>query len=164
MPVLDGLSATRQIVGDPALAATRVVVLSTFELDEYVFEALRCGASGFLAKDIEPDDLRQAVRVVAAGDALLSPRITRRLITGFAGRAARPAADTARLAALTEREREVMALVAGGLSNAEIAAALVLSPSTVKTHVGNLLAKLGCRDRVQAVIFAYEHGLAGRTG
>ncbi|MBA2309040.1 MAG: response regulator transcription factor [Pseudonocardiales bacterium] len=160
MPVLDGLAATREIVGDPTLAATRVVVLTTFELDEYVFEALRAGASGFLAKDIEPEDLRRAVRVVAAGDALLSPRVTRRLVTEFAGRPARPAADSTRLAVLTDREREVMALVAGGLTNVEIGRELHMSPATAKTHVNRAMMKLGARDRAQLVVLAYQTGLA----
>ncbi|HEV8652016.1 MAG TPA: response regulator transcription factor [Actinomycetes bacterium] len=159
MPVLDGLEATRRIVADELLAGVRVVVLTTFELDEYVFEALRAGASGFLLKDIDPDDLRQAVRVVAGGDALLSPSVTRRLITEFATRPARPPSDPARLAALTEREREVLALVAGGLSNQEIGQRLFMSPATAKTHVSRAMAKLGARDRAQLVVVAYETGL-----
>jgi DNA-binding NarL/FixJ family response regulator len=159
MPVLDGLEATRRIVADELLAGVHVVVLTTFELDEYVFEALRAGASGFLLKDIEPDDLRQAVRVVAAGDALLSPSITRRLITEFASRPARPASDPQRLAALTDREREVLALVGGGLSNEEIGRRLFMSPATAKTHVSRAMAKLGARDRAQLVVAAYEGGL-----
>jgi DNA-binding NarL/FixJ family response regulator len=159
MPVLDGLEATRRIVADELLAGVRVVVLTTFELDEYVFEALRAGASGFLLKDIDPDDLRQAVRVAAAGDALLSPSVTRRLITEFASRPARPPRDAARLAALTEREREVLALVAGGLSNDEIGQRLFMSPATAKTHVSRAMAKLGARDRAQLVVVAYETGL-----
>jgi len=159
MPVLDGLEATRRIVADELLAGVRVVVLTTFELDEYVFEALRAGASGFLLKDIDPDDLRQAVRVVAGGDALLSPSVTRRLITEFATRPARPTNDPARLAALTEREREVLALVAGGLSNQEIGQRLFMSPATAKTHVSRAMAKLGAHDRAQLVVAAYETGL-----
>jgi DNA-binding NarL/FixJ family response regulator len=159
MPVLDGLEATRRIVADELLAGVRVVVLTTFELDEYVFEALRAGASGFLLKDIDPDDLRQAVRVVAAGEALLSPSITRRLITEFATRPAPPPSDLARLAPLTEREREVLALVAGGLSNDEIGRRLFMSPATAKTHVSRAMAKLGARDRAQLVMVAYETGL-----
>jgi DNA-binding NarL/FixJ family response regulator len=159
MPVLDGLEATRRIVADELLAGVRVVVLTTFELDEYVFEALRAGASGFLLKDIDPDDLRQAVRVVAAGDALLSPSVTRRLITEFASRPARPASEPQRLAALTDREREVLALVGGGLSNEEIGKRLFMSPATAKTHVSRAMAKLGARDRAQLVVAAYEGGL-----
>jgi DNA-binding NarL/FixJ family response regulator len=159
MPVLDGLEATRRIVADELLAGVRVVVLTTFELDEYVFEALRAGASGFLLKDIDPDDLRQAVRVVAAGDALLSPSVTRRLITEFASRPAQPASDPQRLAALTDREREVLTLVGGGLSNEEIGQRLFMSPATAKTHVSRAMAKLGARDRAQLVVAAYEGGL-----
>ena len=161
MPGLDGLAATRRIVAAPELADTRVVVLTTFELDEYVFEALRSGASGFLVKHTEPADLVRAVRVVAAGEALLSPSVTRRLIAEYAARA-RPAPDarTARaLGALTEREREVLALVAQGLSNEEIAERLVLSRATARTHVSRVLAKVGARDRTQLVVLAYESGL-----
>ncbi|HZD67718.1 MAG TPA: response regulator transcription factor [Actinomycetes bacterium] len=159
MPVLDGLEATRRIVADELLAGVHVVVLTTFEVDEYVFEALRAGASGFLLKDIDPDDLRRAVRVAAAGDALLSPSVTRRLITEFATRPARPPGDPGRLAALTEREREVLALVGGGLSNDEIGERLFMSPATAKTHVSRAMAKLGARDRAQLVVAAYETGL-----
>jgi DNA-binding NarL/FixJ family response regulator len=169
MPVLDGLAATAQITADPDLAATRVVVLTTFELDEYVFGALRAGASGFLLKDVEPIDLLNAVRVVAGGEALLAPRLTRRLIEAFVARDdadARAALDDAELAELTPREREVLALVGRGLSNAEIAEQLVLSPLTAKTHVARLFAKLEARDRAQLVVIAYESGLvvAGSTG
>ncbi len=135
MPVLDGLEATRRISSDARLAGVHVVILTTFELDEYVFEAIRAGASGFLVKDIEPDDLREAVRVVAAGDALLSPGVTRRLITEFAAQPARARPDLERLSVLTDREREVMALVATGLGNDEIARRLFMSPATAKTHV-----------------------------
>jgi DNA-binding NarL/FixJ family response regulator len=166
MPVLDGLAATAQITGDPALADTRVIVLTTFELDEYVFGALRAGASGFLLKDVEPIDLLDAVRVVAGGEALLAPRLTRRLIEAFIARdddgaAARGRAgvDDAALADLTPREREVLGLVGRGLSNIEIAERLVLSPLTAKTHVARLFAKLGARDRAQLVVTAYETGL-----
>jgi DNA-binding NarL/FixJ family response regulator len=159
MPVLDGLEATRRIVADERLGGVRVVMLTTYELDEYVFEALRAGASGFLLKDIDPADLRRAVRVVAAGDALLSPSVTRRLIAEFAARAAPRRADPERLAPLTEREREVMALVAGGLSNGEIARRLFMSPATAKTHVSRAMAKLGARDRAQLVVLAYDTGL-----
>ena len=161
MPGVDGLEATRRIAADPALAATRVVILTTFELDEYVFEALRTGASGFLVKDTEPVELLRAVRAVAAGDALLSPSVTRRVIGEFAGGAARgrPATPPARLDQLTDREREVMVLVAEGLSNDEIAGRLVISPATAKTHVSRTMIKLGARDRAQLVVYAYEAGL-----
>ncbi|GAA1766324.1 response regulator transcription factor [Luedemannella helvata] len=157
MPGVDGLAATRQITADPALGATRVVILTTFDLDEYVFEALRCGASGFLVKDTEPADLVRGVRVVAAGEALLSPGVTRRLIADFAGRA--PLVPPPALDALTDREREVMALVGAGLSNEEIATRLVVSPATAKTHVSRAMVKLGARDRAQLVVLAYEAGL-----
>jgi DNA-binding NarL/FixJ family response regulator len=148
-------------VAAPELADVRVVVLTTFELDEYVFEALRSGASGFLVKSTEPADLVRAVRVVAAGEALLSPSVTRRLIAEYAARA-RPAPDprtAGALAALTDREREVLALVAQGLSNEEIAERLVLSRATARTHVSRVLAKVGARDRTQLVVLAYESGL-----
>jgi DNA-binding NarL/FixJ family response regulator len=158
MPGMDGLEATRAIVADPALGEVRVVILTTFELDEYVFEALRAGATGFLVKHTEPAELIRAVRAVAAGDALLSPSVTRRLIAEFADRAKEPPAST-RLAALTDREREVIAVVAEGLSNDEIAAKLYLSPATVKTHVNRAMAKLAVRDRAQLVVLAYEAGL-----
>ncbi|MFB7512772.1 response regulator [Streptomyces sp. NPDC056144] len=159
MPGMDGLTATRTIVEDPDLPDCRVIVLTTFETDEYVFAALRAGASGFLTKETEPDDLRQAVRAVAAGDALLSPSVTRRVIEQFAGRPA-PAGDTAeRLAVLTAREREVTRLIATGLSNDQIAAQLFISPLTAKTHVTRAIAKLDVRDRAQLVILAYETGL-----
>ena len=162
MPVMDGLEATRRITGDETLAGTRVVILSTFDLDEYVHEALRAGASGFLLKDTLPVDLLNAVRVVAAGDALISPRITRRLIEEFARRPAPGAAAAAgaALEQLTEREREVLELVAKGQSNAEIAANLYVSHATVKTHVSRLLMKLDARDRAQLVMVAYETGVA----
>jgi len=163
MPVLDGLQATAQIVADAALPHTRVVVLTTFELDEYVFGALRAGASGFLLKDVEPPDLVAAVQVVAGGEALLSPRLTRRLIEAFvaggAGRGEASAAHEEALDRLTPREREVLALVGRGCSNAEIAQRLVLSPLTAKTHVARLFAKLKARDRAQLVVAAYESGL-----
>ncbi|HTU96695.1 MAG TPA: response regulator transcription factor [Solirubrobacteraceae bacterium] len=159
MPKADGLQATAQITAEPELSETRVVVLTTFELDEYVFGALRAGASGFLLKDVEPADLVAAVRVVAAGEALLAPRLTRRLIEAFVA-GSRPAApDTEGLDRLTPREREVLALVGRGCSNAEIAEELVLSPLTAKTHVARLFAKLGARDRAQLVVTAYESGL-----
>jgi DNA-binding NarL/FixJ family response regulator len=158
MPGLDGLEATRQIAADPRLAGVRVIILTTFELDEYVFEALRAGASGFLVKHTEPVELIRAVRVVAGGEALLSPSVTRRLIAEFADRA-KPAPEGRALAALTEREREMTALAAGGLSNEEIADRLVLSAATVKTHINRAMTKLGARDRAQLVVFAYEAGL-----
>ncbi|MBY8885630.1 response regulator transcription factor [Streptomyces sp. PTM05] len=158
MPVLDGLAATRRITADPRLADVKVVILTTFELDEYVFEAIRSGASGFLVKDTEPDELLRAVRAVVSGDALLSPGVTRRLIAEFAARSKEPAAATA-LEQLTEREREVMALVGIGLSNEEIARRLVVSPLTAKTHVSRTMVKLGARDRAQLVVLAYESGL-----
>jgi DNA-binding NarL/FixJ family response regulator len=158
MPGMDGLEATRAIVADPTLGEVRVVILTTFELDEYVFEALRAGATGFLVKHTEPAELVRAVRTVAAGEALLSPGVTRRLIAEFADRAKEPPAST-RLDALTEREREVIAVVAQGLSNDEIAAKLYLSPATVKTHVNRAMAKLSARDRAQLVVLAYEAGL-----
>jgi DNA-binding NarL/FixJ family response regulator len=158
MPVLDGLEATRQIAADPRLADVRVIILTTFELDEYVFEALRAGASGFLVKHTEPVELIRAVRVVAAGDALLSPGVTKRLIAEFADRA-KPAPSNTALAALTDRERELTALAAAGMSNDEIAGQLFLSAATVKTHLNRAMAKLGARDRAQLVVFAYEVGL-----
>jgi len=158
MPLLDGLEATRRIVADPRCAGVRIVILTTFDLDEYVFEALRLGASGFLVKDTEPVDLLRGVRAVAGGDGLLSPGVTRRLIEQFATRAARPPAPR-ELDALTEREREVVALVGSGLSNEEIAAKLVVSPATAKTHVSRAMVKLGARDRAQLVVYAYEAGL-----
>jgi DNA-binding NarL/FixJ family response regulator len=159
MPVMDGLEATRQISADDNLAGVKVIILTTFESDEYVYQALRAGASGFLVKDTEPDELIQAIRVVARGDALLSPSVTRRLITDLARRSDRPALSVQALASLTEREREVLSLVAEGLSNEEIATRLYLSPLTSKTHVSRILTKLGARDRAQLVVIAYETGL-----
>jgi DNA-binding NarL/FixJ family response regulator len=158
MPHVDGLEATRRIVADPALSEVRIVILTTFDLDEYVFEALRAGASGFLVKDTEPVELLRGVRAVAEGDALLSPGVTRRLIAEFAGRSRVPVAPR-QLDALTDREREVMALVGAGLSNEEIAGRLFVSPATAKTHVSRSMVKLGARDRAQLVVFAYEAGL-----
>ncbi|MEV0321168.1 response regulator [Streptomyces sp. NPDC050658] len=158
MPVLDGLAATRRISGEPGLDEVKVVMLTTFELDEYVFEAIRSGASGFLVKDTEPEELLRAVRAVVDGDALLSPGVTRRLIAEFAARSKEPAAAEP-LGELTEREREVMALVGIGLSNEEIARRLVVSPLTAKTHVSRTMVKLGARDRAQLVVLAYESGL-----
>ncbi|MCX5254317.1 response regulator transcription factor [Streptomyces canus] len=158
MPGMDGLEASRAIAGDERLASVKVVILTTFDLDDYVYGALRAGATGFLVKDTEPEELLQAVRVAARGDALISPSVTRRLIAEFAGRAKGPQPDP-RLDALTEREREVMQLVAAGLTNDEIAARLVLAPSTAKTHVSRIMSKLGARDRSQVVVLAYESGL-----
>jgi DNA-binding NarL/FixJ family response regulator len=182
MPEVDGLTATRRITTDPQLAAVRVVVLTTFDDDEHVFGALRAGASGFLVKDVEPEELLQGVRVVARGDALLAPSVTRSLIEAFTsgsgpvpapagsgpggtagrgrGNLPRPAALAPGVASLTEREREIVALVAAGLSNDEIAAELVVSPLTAKTHVSHAMIKLGARDRAQLVVLAYESGLA----
>jgi DNA-binding NarL/FixJ family response regulator len=157
MPVLDGLEATKLICADPTLAATRVLVLTTFDLDEYVYAALRAGASGFLLKDAGPGELLHAIRVVAAGEALLAPPVTRRLIAEFAARPD-PRTPPAQLAELTEREREILQLVAAGLSNADIARRLVISPLTAKTHVARILAKLDCHDRAQLVALAYETG------
>jgi DNA-binding NarL/FixJ family response regulator len=158
MPGADGLAATRAITGDDRLADVRIVVLTTFELDEYVFEAVRSGASGFLVKDTRPPELLRAVRAVAAGDALLSPSVTRRLVREFAART-RDALPVPQLDALTDREREVMALVAEGLTNDEIAERLFVSRLTAKTHVSRAMVKLGARDRIQLVIFAYEAGV-----
>jgi DNA-binding NarL/FixJ family response regulator len=158
MPGTDGLAATRRIAGDDRLGDVHVVILTTFDLDEYVFEALRSGASGFLVKDTEPVELIQAVRVVARGDALLSAGVTRRLIEEYASRAKDPR-PSPQLDLLTEREREVMALVGAGLSNEEIADRLFMSPATAKTHVSRAMVKLGARDRAQLVVFAYESGL-----
>jgi DNA-binding NarL/FixJ family response regulator len=159
MPELDGLEATRQISNDARLGEVRVLILTTFELDEYVFEALRAGASGFLLKDTEPVYLLRAVRVVAAGEALLAPSVTRRLIGEFVSRPERRGPAPASLERLTEREREVLALVANGLSNEEIAEALVISPATARTHVSRTMVKLGARDRAQLVVHAYQSGL-----
>jgi DNA-binding NarL/FixJ family response regulator len=158
MPVLDGLAALREITADPALAAVRVVVLTTFELDEYVFEALAGGASGFVLKDAEPAELLRAVRVVAEGGSLLSPSVTRRVIEHFSG-SSRRIAPHPRLGELTEREREMVAWVATGRSNDEIADLLVISPATVRTHVSRAMLKLGARDRAQLVVFGIESGL-----
>ncbi|KQV75894.1 LuxR family transcriptional regulator [Aeromicrobium sp. Root344] len=158
MPGVDGLEATRRITADPALEAVRVVILTTFELDEYVFEAVRIGASGFLVKDTEPAELLAGIRAVAAGDALLSPGVTRRLISEFADRS-RGTASPAVLEPLTDREREVVALVGEGLNNDEIGARLFMSPATAKTHVSRAMIKLDARDRAQLVVIAYESGL-----
>jgi DNA-binding NarL/FixJ family response regulator len=163
MPVLDGIEATRQIVSDDELSGVRVVILTNYGLDEYVFQALRAGASGFLLKDTEPAELLQALRVAMRGDALLSPAITRKLVSEFVARPpdALAAAD---MEALTNREREITALVAHGLSNDEIAARMVLSPTTVKTHVSRAMTKLGAHDRAQLVVFAYQSGLVQPRG
>lgn len=158
MPRRDGLEATRRIVADERLAQVKIIILTTFDLDEYIFEALRAGASGFLVKDTEPIDLIRGIQAVARGDALLSPGVTRRLIAEFAT-LTNKTEPTPDLEALTEREREVMALVAGGLSNDEIAERLVVSPATAKTHVSRAMIKLGARDRAQLVVFAYQSGL-----
>jgi DNA-binding NarL/FixJ family response regulator len=165
MPEIDGIEATTAISTNPALASVRIVILTTFDLDEYVFDGLRAGASGFLVKDTEPVELLRAVRAAARGDALLSPRATRRLVEEYATRA-KPAELSPDLDLLTDREREVMALVAEGLSNDEIAARLYISPTTAKTHVSRTMIKLGARDRAQLVVYAYESGLVrpGWTG
>lgn len=162
MPEGDGLWATEQIVLNPALAATRIVIVTTFELDEYVGHAIRAGASGFLVKDTEPVELIRAVRVVAGGDALLSPGVTKRLLERISGDL-KEAPDTAQLAVLTDREREVLGLVGQGLTNDEIGKHLFLSPLTAKTHVSRIMSKLAARDRVQLVVVAYETGLV-KTG
>jgi DNA-binding NarL/FixJ family response regulator len=159
MPGLDGLAATGAITADPDLAEVKVLVLTTFDVDEYVYEALRAGASGFLLKDTEPVDLLRALRVVAAGEALLAPTVTRRLIAEFLTRPDQRRLDTSVLREVTDREREVLALVAGGMSNDEIAAQLVISPATARTHVSRILTKLRARDRAQLVVLAYESGL-----
>jgi DNA-binding NarL/FixJ family response regulator len=157
MPVLDGLAATRHLLEDPGMTGTKVVILTTFDLDEDVYGALRAGASGFLVKDTEPMELIHAVRVVSRGDALLAPSITRRLISEFAARVTRPAPSPA-LDRLTDREREVLSLVAAGMSNDEIARELTLSPATAKTHVSRIMAKTNAHDRAQLVVLAYESG------
>ncbi|MEV4318212.1 response regulator transcription factor [Actinocrispum sp. NPDC049592] len=163
MPVLDGIEATREICAHPSLGNVRVVVLTTFEIDEYVFAALRAGASGFLVKDVEPDDLRHAVRVVAAGEALLSPSVTRRLIAEFVSTPHRTPAQTALINELTDREREVTAMAAQGLTNHEIADRLVISVATARTHISRAMTKVGARDRAQLVVFAYQSGLVRAT-
>ncbi|MEA2445865.1 MAG: hypothetical protein QOJ12_3157 [Thermoleophilales bacterium] len=159
MPGLDGIEATRRLLADGAPADVRVVILTTFDLDEYVYDALRAGASGFLLKDAPPDQLVAAIRTVAAGDALIAPSVTRRLIAEFARRPVAAAGDDGPLAELTPRELDVLRVMARGLNNTEIAAQLIVGEATVKTHVGNVLMKLGLRDRVQAVVVAYETGL-----
>jgi DNA-binding NarL/FixJ family response regulator len=163
MPGMDGLEALRQINADDALSDVKVLVLTTFELDEYVFEAVRLGASGFLVKHTQPVDLVRAVREVHAGEALLSPSVTRRLIEEFAARPARPDLTPPAMSVLTEREREVVGLVAQGLSNEEIATELIVSPATARTHVSRAMVKLQARDRAQLVVFAYQSGLIRPT-
>jgi DNA-binding NarL/FixJ family response regulator len=163
MPRRDGIEATRRLAGPEVVDPIKVIILTTFDLDEYVYEALRAGASGFLLKDLRRDDLVHAVRVVAAGDALLAPSVTRRLIEDFARRPA-SGATPARIDLLTPREQEVLGLIGRGRNNAEIGALLLVGEATVKTHVGRVLMKLGLRDRVHAVIYAYEAGLVGQTG
>jgi DNA-binding NarL/FixJ family response regulator len=163
MPSMDGIEATRQITQSATTAATKVIILTTFDLDEYVYEALRAGASGFLLKDTPTDDLLAAIRIVAAGDALLAPSVTRRLIAEFAGRPAERVEHSVVLDQLTEREREVLVAVARGRSNLEIGEDLNISPATAKTHVSRLLAKLDARDRTQLVVIAYETGLVQRA-
>lgn len=162
MPELDGIAALRAILADPDLAAVRVIVLTTFELDEYVFDALQAGASAFLTKDTEPAELLRALRVVAGGESLLSPTVTRRVIREFVGRRERRPASCAspRIDTLTSREREIVSWVAEGLSNEEIAERFVVSPATVRTHVSRAMVKLHARDRAQLVVFAYQAGLA----
>jgi DNA-binding NarL/FixJ family response regulator len=164
MPVLDGIEATRRITADPQTSGVRVLVLTTFDVDEYVFAALRAGASGFLLKDATPDELLTAIRVVAAGEALLAPAATRHLVDAFLSGPSLGRPDARLVGELTGREREVLRLVAQGLSNAEIAGRLVVSPATAKTHVSRILAKLGLRDRAQLVIAAYESGLIAPGG
>ncbi|MEW2502923.1 response regulator transcription factor [Amycolatopsis sp. NPDC047767] len=159
MPGLDGLAATARIAADPTCGATRVVMLTTFDLDEYVFEALRRGAAGFLVKNSEPDELARGVRAAAAGDALLAPGVTRRLIAEYAARTKPAPVAAAAIAALTERERQVLTLAGAGLSNADIAARLLVSPLTAKTHVSRIMGKLSVRDRAGLVVLAYETGL-----
>jgi DNA-binding NarL/FixJ family response regulator len=160
MPEMDGIEATRQIVGAPEGADTRVLILTTFDLDQYVYDALRAGASGFLLKDTPPEELLDAIRVIAAGNALLAPSVTRTLIAEFAGRAAPLMKNADALGMITPREREVLLLIARGRSNGEIAEELHMSGATAKTHVSRLLSKLGARDRAQLVVIAYESGLA----
>jgi DNA-binding NarL/FixJ family response regulator len=159
MPGVDGLEATRRIAADPELAGVKVVVLTTFEVDEYVFEGLRAGAAGFLLKEADPEEIVRAVRVVAEGESLLSPSVTRRVVETFAGGAAPTGPAVSGLDELTEREAEIVSLVGTGLSNGEIAERLVISPATARTHVSRAMLKLGARDRAQLVVFAYEAGL-----
>jgi DNA-binding NarL/FixJ family response regulator len=158
MPLMDGIEATRAIIADPKTADARIIILTTFDLDEYVYEALRAGASGFLLKDTDPETLLEAIRIVAAGEALLAPSVTRRLIAEFARRPAQVRVSLGELERLTDREREVFQLVAHGLSNGEIASELFISPATAKTHVSRVMMKLAARDRAQLVALAYESG------
>jgi DNA-binding NarL/FixJ family response regulator len=160
MPGIDGLTATKRITADPALAGTKVIVLTTFEHDEYVFDALRHGASGFLLKDTKPAELLHAIRSVVAGGALMSPSVTRKVVREFVAKSPRPARPHPSLHTLTDRERELVVLVAEGLSNDAIAERLIISPATVRTHVSRAMIKLGARDRAQLVVFAYQSGLA----
>jgi DNA-binding NarL/FixJ family response regulator len=160
MPGIDGLAATRRITADPVLAETKVIVLTTFEHDEYVFDALRHGASGFLLKDTKPAELLRAIRAVVEGGALMSPSVTRKVIREFVTKSPRPTRPHPNLPALTDREREIVVLAAEGLSNDEIAERLVISPATARTHVSRAMIKLGARDRAQLVVFAYQSGLA----
>jgi DNA-binding NarL/FixJ family response regulator len=166
MPGVDGLEATRLISADEELGGVKVLVLTTFDLDSYVYDALRAGASGFLLKDTEPVDLLRALRVIAAGEALLAPTVTKRLVAEFVGRPENRRVDSSAVRQVTDREREVLALVAGGLSNDEIAAHLVISTATARTHVSRIMTKVGARDRAQLVVLAYESGLVtpGKTG
>lgn len=159
MPVMDGIEATREIHNDPRLADTHVLVLTTFDIDEYVYDALSAGASGFMLKDSEPDDIAEAIEVVSSGDALIQPSITRRLIEAFVGSRSQKARAKESLDVLTEREREILLLVARGLSNEEIAEELIISPATVKTHVARIMSKMDVHDRAQLVVFAYENGV-----
>jgi len=159
MPLVDGIEATRRISADPDLGSVRVLMLTTFDLDDYVYAAIRAGASGFMLKDARPEDILSAIRVVAAGDALLAPSVTRRLIEELATRPADTPSPPAELGALTEREREVLALIGRGLSNTEIGERLYVSPATAKTHVSHIMTKLYARDRAQLVVLAYESGL-----
>ena len=159
MPLEDGISATRKIVAEPSLSGTRVLVLTTFDVDEYVYDALQAGASGFMLKDSEPDDIVRAIRTVADGDALIQPSITRRLIETFVDSRARDAHAAVELSVLTDREREILRMVARGMSNEQIAEELVISPATVKTHVARIMGKLDAHDRAQLVVIAYERGL-----
>ncbi|WP_158879937.1 response regulator [Amycolatopsis anabasis] len=164
MPGVDGLEATRRITRNPELGGVKILVLTTFDVDEYVYDALRAGASGFLLKDTDPPELLRALRVVASGEALLAPTVTRRLISEFVGRPENRRIDTGAIRQITEREREVLALVAGGLSNDEIAAQLVISAATARTHVSRIMTKIGARDRAQLVVLAYESGLVTPRG
>jgi DNA-binding NarL/FixJ family response regulator len=159
MPVMDGIAALRHIVGDPSLSDTRILMLTTFEEDQFVFDALRGGASGFLLKDTDPAELLRAVRLVNQGESLLSPTVTRRVIERFAAQSGRRNAPSAKMDALTAREREMVAWVAEGMSNEEIADTLTISPATVRTHVSRAMVKLQARDRAQLVVFAFQHGL-----